>query len=259
MSLKTHGDIAQIRAAGRLIEQIFVKLDSQIVPGVRPAELESFAARALGHHNMRLPDGAFADFPAALSCNINQIAAHGVPGDEPLREGDVVTLDIAGSLDGWYADGAWTWCAGAKQPATRRLVRAAWYACWEGIRACRAGAYLGDVASAVSAGAGRFGCRVVREFAGHGIGLALHEEPTVFFGEDVGRGPQIRPGMTLTIEPVVTLGSGKVAPISDGWGFATTDGRPTAQYEHTVAVFREHTEVLTYSRALERVDYPPFF
>jgi methionyl aminopeptidase len=152
---------------------------------------------------------------------------------------------VALCLDGWCGDAAATFVAGAAQGLVAGLLAAAWEATEAGVEAARAGARLGDIGSAIEAVAGRRGCRVLADFIGHGIGRRLHEEPAVPHTGLAGEGMRLVPGMVITIEPVLSLGDGLVSRGDDGWSFRVADGARAAQFEHTVAVFRDRSEVLT--------------
>jgi len=191
---------------------------------------------------------------------VNNVAAHGLPGEHLLSEGDVITVDISADRAGWKADAAWTYAVGNLKAENRRLLRAAWRCTLAGARAAQPGARVGDVGAAIGREARRLGCTVVREFTGHGIGQALHEEPVIPHASAAGTGPQIVPGMVFNVEPVVTLGSGAVTQLEDGWSYVTADGSVSAQYEVTVAVREESMAILTLGRLGDDLDTnaPPY-
>ena len=200
-------------------------------------------------------------FPGTICASVNNVAAHGIPTAAQLEEGDVLTLDITVSVNGWHGDAAWTFLVGGGGPDARRLLRAAWAANLAGIRAARAGGRLGDVGEAVQEAARRHGCSVIEDYVGHGIGRVMHEDPMVpNFGQH-DTGTRIVPGMVFTVEPMLNLGSQATHVSSDGWTLVTTDGSLSAQFEHTVAVFRDYTEVLTFEHGdiFASLDFPPYF
>lgn len=203
----------------------------------------------------------YRGYPAAICASVNNVAAHGIPGSYELRRGDIVSVDISARIEGWHGDGAWTYVVGEASPDSRRLLKAAWQATMEGIRAARAGSRLGDVGAAIHSAAQRYGCSILDKFVGHGIGVDLHEEPMVLNFGRRGTGPPIVPGMVITIEPIVCLGRPEAHVLGDGWSIVTDDSSPCAQFEHTIAVFSDRTEVLTFSAgsAIAGGELPPYF
>jgi methionyl aminopeptidase len=261
VSLKTSVDVARIRRACRVAEACLVFLQEHVRPGVTTGRLDELAEGFIRDHGAVPSLHGYRGFPRSICVSVNNVAAHGIPGGTPLEDGDVVSIDITASVDGWHGDAAWTYLAGEGGPDARRLVRAAWTACLAGVKAVRAGGRFGDVGSAIQAAARRHGCSVIEDYVGHGIGRAMHEDPMVLnFGER-DTGTRIVAGMVFTVEPMVNLGGPDVRLAGDGWTLVTRDGSFSAQFEHTVAVFRDYTEVLTFSRGdiLSHVDFPPYF
>jgi len=203
----------------------------------------------------------YKGYPASICTSVNNVAAHGVPGSYELQPGDLISVDISAQIEGWHGDGAWTYVVGEALPDSRRLLKAAWQATMSGIEAAKAGARLGDVGAAIEESARRYGCSVLDKFVGHGIGLGMHEEPMVLNFGKRGTGQPIVPGMVLTIEPIVCLGIPEAHVLGDGWSIVTDDNSLCAQYEHTVAVFSDKTEVLTFSAGnkIRNGDLPPYF
>lgn len=257
--LKTSPEVDRIRKSCQLAEEILKELISRSVPGVTPYGLDRIAAEMLKESGALT---AVAEgFPSTICVSVNDTAVHGIPGVRPLKNGDLLTLDLALSLDGWCGDAAWCCLVGRGNDDTRRLLKAAWRASMAGIAAARAGGRLGDIGYAINQEAEAHQCRVIEECVGHGIGTSLHEEPVVPNTGMKGEGARIVSGMVFTIEPVLTLGNGDISKAPDGWSMVTNDGLVTAQFEHTVAVFRDFTEVLTFPTATIRdyLDFPPSF
>ena len=187
----------------------------------------------------------YRGYPAAMCISVNDEVIHGIPGRRVVRPGDVVSLDVGVLKGGFHGDCATTVMVGVTDPEVIRLVEATRRALAAAVAAARPGACLSDVSHAVQSIAEAAGCSVVRDFVGHGVGRHLHEEPQIPNYGRPGRGPALRPGMTLAIEPMVNLGKGGVDVLDDGWTVVTRDGLPSAHFEHTVAVLGEGSEVLT--------------
>jgi methionyl aminopeptidase len=241
--LKTSAEVAGIRESCRLAVRVLAAVGAAVAPGVSTAELDRLAAA-----RVRVAGGepaAAPGFPGSICLSVNEVAAHGVPGGSRLEAGDTVGVDVAVRLGGWCGDAAASFVAGEADGPTRRLLEAARDALRAGLRAVRAGAHLGDVGAAVEQAAGRWGCSVLAELVGHGIGAQLHEDPEVPPTGRAGEGQRIVPGMVFTLEPALSLGRGRLVAGADGWSWRTEDGARSAQFEHTLAVFRDRTEVLT--------------
>ena len=245
VQLKTSVEVSRIRRSCRLVEEILKKLDNFIIPGTSTQEIERFCNLNIKKAMADSSTFNYKGFPSTICTSVNSIAVHGIPGNTILEEGDIITVDISLNLDGWHGDGARTYIVGNGNSDVLRLQKAAMSATLAGIRASVSGKRLGDIGWAIDKEAKKWGCTVVRKFAGHGLGRELHEDPFILSYGIKDTGMRIIPGMVFTIEPVVTLGCGKVKPLGDGWSFATNDGSLSAQYEHTLAIFSNRTEVLT--------------
>ncbi len=246
--LKTSLETERLRQAAEALERVLADLATVIKPGVQTCDLEQVARLAFARHGLNGVLEGYDGYPHPICTSVNNVAAHGRPSEYELRPGDLITVDISAERSGWRADGAWTYGVGRIAAEARRLQRAAWRATLAGAAAARAGARLGDIGAAICAEAARAGCSVVREFTGHGIGTALHEPPTVPHAAGRGSGEPIVPGMVLNIEPVLTLGSGEVKKLDDGWSYITADGSLSAQFEFTVSVRSDRTDILTLGR-----------
>jgi methionyl aminopeptidase len=259
ISLKTSVDVARIRRASRVAERCLRYLAPCVRPGISTLELDSLAATYLAETGALSALRGYKGFPGCICTSVNNVAAHGIPTNRELEDGDVLSIDITVSVNGWHGDAAWTFQVGEGTPDTRRLVRASWTASLAGIRAAVAGSRIGDVGAAIQEAARKFGCTVIEDYVGHGIGRAMHEDPMVLNFGTADTGLRIVPGMVFTVEPMLNLGRRDVHVSSDGWTLVTSDGSLSAQFEHTVAVFRDYTEVLTFSHGdiFEFLDFPP--
>lgn len=258
--LKTAVEMQRIRRVSRVLEELFRELRAKIVPGVTTENLSAYCERCILAKKALPALKGYKGFPAAICASVNQTAVHGVPNATPLATGDIITVDITISIDGWHSDSAWTYIVGHTGEEKRRLVKAAWKATVSGILAARAGGRLGDIGAAIEHTAKRFGCSILEDFAGHGIGRMLHEDPIIVHTGTRGVGQPIVPGMVFTIEPILCLGRPEVLTLEDGWTIITRDGSPAAQFEHTIAIFRDRTEIMTYTLDnIHGIDLPPFF
>lgn len=256
--LKTSPEVDKIRKSCQLAERILKDLICRVAPGVTPHNLDRLADEMVKKSGAG--SAVVGGFPGTICISVNETAVHGIPSLLPLKEGDLLTLDLSLSLDGWCGDAAWCCLVGRGNDDTRRLLKAAWCSSQAGIAAARTGGRLGDIGYAINQEAEVHHCRVIEECVGHGIGTSLHEEPVVPNTGMPGEGARIVPGMVFTIEPVLTLGSGAISKAADGWSMVTSDGSVTAQFEHTVAVFRDFTEVLTFPTTTpgDHLDFPPY-
>ena len=248
--LKSEAELAKMRVAGRIVRAVLDAVEIACVPGVTTAQLNRIAERELRRAKARsaflgyAPRGA-PPFPAVLCTSVNRVVVHGIPGNQPLREGDVVGLDFACIKDGYCADAARTVAVGVVSAPVRELLATTRECLDRAIAESVAGHRLGDVGAAIEGCAVEHGFGVVREFVGHGIGTKMHEPPDVRNYGPAGRGLRLRPGMVIAIEPMLNLGSGEVSVGEDGWTVETLDGSLSAHFEHTVAITEAGPEVLT--------------
>jgi methionyl aminopeptidase len=243
--LKSAEELALMRAAGRVVGRVLGELRSLVKPGVETRELDAYAesrARALG---AAPAFKGYRGYPASLCVSVDAEVIHGLPSARRLREGEIVSLDFGVRLEGFYADAAVTVPVGAASSEALRLVGAAERSFEAGIAELRDGARLSDVSAAIQRSVEAEGFAVIRQFVGHGIGRALHEDPQVPNFGAPGRGPRLRPGLTMALEPMIAAGSWEVDIQGDGWTAVTRDGRLAAHHEHTVALTEAGVELLT--------------
>ncbi len=244
---KTPAELDLLAESGRLLASVFTHLDGQVLAGLSTMEVndlvEAFIVDRLG---ARPASKGQYGYGFVLNSSRNEVVCHGVPSkEEILRDGDIVNFDITLEKQGYIADSSKTFLIGQVTPSARRLVRTTYEAMWQGIRAVRPGAKLGDVGHAIERHARRNGYSVVQEYCGHGIGREMHEAPQVLHFGRRGTGLTLREGMVFTIEPMLNQGRRMVRTEDDGWTVVTTDGKLSAQFEHTVAVTRDGVRVLT--------------
>jgi methionyl aminopeptidase len=236
MSVDTPEELEGLRAAGRVVAEAIREMRRAVRPGVTTAQLDAVAARVLRHRGARSAPALAYGFPGVACISVNDEAVHGIPGPRRLRDGDLVKLDVAVELDGFYADACETVVAGRGRHDAGRLVAAARSALASAIAVARAGAPLSEVGAAVEREAGRRGFAVCAELMGHGIGRGIHEHPFVPSHYDPRITERLTDGLVITIEPILSAGSGRVRASADGWTIVTADGAPTAHAEHTIVV-----------------------
>ena len=250
ITIKSERELAHMREAGRVIARTKVKLMEAIRPGVTTAELDRLAEKQIRDMGA-IPSfkgytaGGPTPFPATICASINEEIVHGIPGNRVLEEGDVVSVDVGATVNGFHGDSAFTVGVGEISEVARRLVETTRESLQEGIAQARAGGRVGDISAAVQQYAESRGYGVVRQYVGHGIGRALHEDPQVPNYGKAGRGPALRSGMTLAIEPMLNLGTWETVQLDDGWTVATADGELSAHFEDTIAITHNGSEVLT--------------
>ncbi len=249
IELKSEEEIERMRRPSRIVGEILARLSEMVAPGVTTANLNDEAERMIEERGCRSAFKNYqvgdAVFPAVLCTSVNDEVVHGIPSDRALDDGDIVSLDFGVEQDGFYGDSAVTLPVGEPDEESRRLMTVTEDCLYAGIERMAAGFTLGDVGSAVQERAERGGFGVVRDFVGHGIGRALHEEPQVPNFGVPGTGRKIKVGMVLAIEPMINAGAAQVRVKDDGWTAVTTDGKRSAHFEHTVAITASGPEILT--------------
>lgn len=256
ITLKNDHDVEGLRNAAALVEKAHAAVVAILEPGVETLRLDRMAEEVLrDHHGVPAFKGyAFpgvAPFPGTLCISINDVVVHGIPSDNVLKEGDVVSIDCGVKLDGYYGDFAYTYMLGEVSEKNRELVEATKQALLEGINQAVEGNRLGDIGHAVQSYSEARGFGVVRDLVGHGIGTSMHEDPQVpNFGRR-GTGKKLRAGMALCIEPMINAGTAEVKVDADGWTVRTADGAAAAHFEHMVLVRRGEPEVLSSYDSIE--------
>ena len=248
-AIKLHGPegFAGMRRAGRLAAEVLDALVPHVVPGVTTDELDRIA------HEHILRGGAvpaplnYRGFPKSVCISINHVVCHGIPGPKTLKSGDIANIDVTVILDGWHGDTSRMFLVGDVPIKARRLVEVTYEAMMRGIGQARPGNHLGDVSHAIQsfAEAHRYG--VVRDFCGHGLGRVFHDAPEVVHVGRPGSGPELRPGMFFTIEPMINIGRPDVKLLDDGWTAVTRDRSLSAQFEHSVGINDDGCEIFTTS------------
>lgn len=246
IDLKSDREIALIRRGGHILADVVARLRAFVKPGMSTAEIDEEVEGFITRSGAAPAFKGYRGFPATVCVSINEEVVHGIPSaHRRIKAGDIVGLDLGCIVEGYYADCAFTLAVGDVPANVQKLLDVTRESLDRAIAACWPGRRLSDVSHAVQRHVESHGFSVVRAFVGHGIGRALHEEPQVpNFGEP-GRGPELRPGMVLAIEPMVTMGGWEVRILDDGWTAVTKDGSLSAHFEHTIAVTAEGPEILT--------------
>lgn len=243
--LKTPQEIEKMRAACLLTSNTLGEVAKWVAPGVTTQRLDTIAREYILDNGGRPACFGYGGFPGTLCIEVNETVVHGFPSSYTLREGDMVGLDLVVELDGYNGDSCYTFPVGDVAGETLALMRTTKESLAVGIEACRAGRRIGDIANAIQTYCERRGYTVVREMCGHGIGRKMHEDPEVPNYGRRGTGALIRNGLCIAIEPMINLGSRNIVISQDGWTCRTKDRKPSAHYEHTVAVVNDEAEVLT--------------
>ncbi len=245
IQLKTARQLDGIRTSCKLLIETFHVVEPLIQVGVSTQEVDAKVHDFITTHGGRPSFLGYNGFPASICASVNETVIHGIPDDKPLREGDIVGIDIGIDLDGYFSDSAVTYTVGSVDTHIRDLMTATKESLFLGIEQARAGNRIKDISVAVYQHTKNKGYGVVRPYCGHGVGLAIHEDPQV--PNYVGRGPnpRLKPGMVLAIEPMINLGGDDVYVLDDDWTVVTADHSISAHFEHTVAILEDQTEILT--------------
>ena len=242
---KSPAEIEKMRAANQLVAKVLEDLAALVAPGVSTADLDAAAEAKVRAAGAEPAFKGYRGYPATLCASVNEQVVHGIPSRRLLASGDIVSLDMGVRLNGFYGDSAVTVPVGTVSDEVKRLLQATQDALQAGIAQVKIGGRISDIGHAIQAFVEAQGFSVVREFVGHGIGAALHEEPQIANYGEPGRGPRLAEGMTLAIEPMVNMGKPAVRLLGDGWTAVTKDGSLSAHFEHTVAVTKNGPDVLT--------------
>ena len=235
--LKTPEEIEAMKEAGRLSAAVLREVGARCVPGVSTLELDQFAEDYIRSRGGIPTFKGYGGFPGSICASINEQIVHGIPSSRvKLNSGDIISIDVGATVDGWAGDNAWTFAVGRINPDVKKLLETTEKSMWAAISAARPGNRLGDIGHAVQAVAKSGGFGVVRDYTGHGIGRDMHESPQVPNFGIKHTGMKLQVGMVLAIEPMLTMGTHKTHVMRDGWLVVTQDGKPAAHFEKTVAI-----------------------
>ena len=256
--IKLHGPdgFEGMRKAGRLAAEILDTLVAHVVPGVSTQELDDIVNKLTVDAGGVPATLGYRGYNKSCCISINHVVCHGIPSEKTLKDGDIVNIDVTPLLDGWHGDTSRMYLVGDVPLRARKLVDVTYECLMLGLEQAKPGNHLGDIASAIQRHAESQRYSVVRDFCGHGVGRVFHDSPEVIHAGRPGTGPELRPGMFFTVEPMINLGRPHVKVLSDGWTAVTRDRSLSAQFEHTVGVTNDGVEVFTFSPA--GLHKPPF-
>ncbi len=243
--IKSRSEIDKMRRAGRMVAEVLQLLREQVRPGVTTLELDQLAEKQCSKWKARPAFKGYGGFPFTICASLNDQVVHGFANKDPLQDGDIISIDFGLIIDGFYGDSAVTIPVGEIDQKTRQLLQVTQESLVCGITAAVPDGHLSDISNAVQTRVEKDGFSVVREFVGHGIGRQLHEDPQVPNYGSPGRGPKLKEGMTVAIEPMVNVGLPGVKVLEDGWTAVTVDGLLSAHFEHTIAITANGPEILT--------------
>jgi methionyl aminopeptidase len=245
--LKSRAEVTKMRKAGRVVAEMLDECTKAAHPGITTAQLDLVAREVLARRNAKSNFLDYHGFPAVICTSPNDVIVHGIPGDYVLQEGDILSIDCGAVIEGYHADAARTIPIGSVTDEAERLMKTTRESLLAGVEHVRKGSRLSDIGHAVQTVAESEGFNVVREYVGHGIGTAMHEEPQVPNYGEPGKGLKLKVGHVLAVEPMVNAGSARTRLFEDGWTVLTADGRLSAHFEHTIAVTENGPEILTIS------------
>ncbi len=243
--VKTEKQIQAMRESGKILRDTLLKVEEFIKPGMTTKEVDKFAHKYIVSRGAKPSCLGYQGYPAATCISVNEVVVHGIPGDRVIQDGDIVSVDLCVLYKGMHTDAARTFCVGNVSPEKRKLVEVTKESFFEGIKHIKAGSRVGDIGAAVQKYAESYGYGVVRDLQGHGVGCSIHEDPGIPNFGRAGTGEFLKEGMTIAVEPMITLGTYEVFLDEDGWTVSTDDGEPAAHYENTMVITKDGVEILT--------------
>ncbi|MCP8971134.1 type I methionyl aminopeptidase [Ectobacillus ponti] len=242
---KTPREIEIMREAGRIVALTHQELKKHVVPGITTKELDEIAERTIRKHGAAPSFKGYNGFPGSICASVNDELVHGIPGKRRLKEGDIISIDIGAKYNGYHGDSAWTYPVGTISESVQQLLDVTEKSLYLGLEQAKAGERLSNISHAIQVYVEENGFSIVREYVGHGIGQNLHEDPQIPHYGPPNKGPRLKPGMVLCIEPMVNAGKRYVKTLSDDWTVVTVDGKWCAHFEHTIAITETGYEILT--------------
>ncbi|HDR5685796.1 TPA: type I methionyl aminopeptidase [Bacillus anthracis] len=242
---KTPREIEIMREAGRIVALTHQELKQHITPGITTKELDQIAEKTIQKYGATPSFKGYNGFPRSICASVNEELVHGIPGKRKLKEGDIISIDIGAKYNGYHGDSAWTYPVGNISESVQKLLDVTEKSLYLGLEQVKPGERLSNISHAVQTHAEENGFSIVREYVGHGIGQDLHEDPQIPHYGPPNRGPRLKPGMVICVEPMVNQGRRYVKTLSDDWTVVTVDGKWCAHFEHTIALTEAGYEILT--------------
>ncbi|MGL5540402.1 MAG: type I methionyl aminopeptidase [Erysipelotrichaceae bacterium] len=245
ITTKSPRELIYMREAGRIVALAHQAVAKAIRPGVTTKELDAICEAVIREHDATPSFKGYGGFPATICASINSVLVHGIPDDTKLKDGDIISVDIGACYKGYHGDSAWTYAVGTISEEAQKLMEVTKQSLFEGLKLAKAGNRLTDISHAIGSYVEGFGFSIPQDYAGHGIGTSLHEDPTIPNFGLPGRGILLKEGMTLAIEPMVHIGKPHTRVLKDNWTVVTKDGSLAAHYEHTIVITNDGYEILT--------------
>jgi methionyl aminopeptidase len=249
--IKSKDEIEKMRESGHIVAEVLAELRAAVRPGITTTDIDALAVAALKERGAKSSSLGYRHgahrYPASLCTSVNDEVVHGIPGERILKEGDIISIDLAAFYNGWHADSAVTVPVGKVAADVQRLLKATEDSLYRGIAAARAGNHLQDISRAIQRYVESAGFSIVRQYGGHGVGRSMHEDPqgVLNYVEPGYPNPVLRPGMVIAIEPMVNMGTKETRVLADNWTVVTADGNYSAHFEHTVAITEGDADILT--------------
>ncbi|WP_158738331.1 type I methionyl aminopeptidase [Alteribacillus sp. YIM 98480] len=242
---KTDRELDIMREAGRIVAITHQELQKHIQPGISTKELDNIADKSIRQHGAIPSFKGYGGFTGSICASVNEELVHGIPGDRVLKEGDIISIDVGAKYNGYHGDSAWTYPVGKISREDQRLLDVTEDSLYIGLKEAKPKERLSNISHAIQTYVEAEGFSIVREYVGHGVGQELHEDPQIPHFGPPGKGPRLKPGMVLAVEPMVNAGERYVHTLSDNWTVVTTDGKSCAHFEHTIAITNTGYEILT--------------
>lgn len=245
ITIKSQHEIELMRQAGHIVALVHEKMHDIIKPGVTTRQLDEIAREIILSNDAKPSFLGYGGFPASICASPNEVLVHGFPSDEPLKDGDIISIDVGAEYKGYHGDSAWTYAVGKISDEDAKLMEVTKDSLFKALEIVKPGIHLSDISNTIQTYVEAFGFSVPIEYTGHGIGSHLHEDPPIPNYGKPGRGPIIKEGMAMAIEPMVNAGKRNTRTLRDGWTVETVDRKKTAHYEHTIIVTADGYEILT--------------
>ncbi len=245
VSIKSDREINLMRRAGEIVYETHQELKKHIKPGITTKQLDKIAYDYILSCDAKASFKNYQGFPAAICASVNEVVVHGIPNDDKLKAGDIISIDIGANYKGYHGDSAWTYAVGEISENAAQLMKLTEESLFVGLDQVKPGNKVGDVSHAIGEFAKKHNLGVVKELTGHGIGTSLHEDPHIPNYGTPNTGVTLKPGMTIAIEPMLNLGNAAIGVLDDGWTIVTKDSKLSAHYEHTVVVTEDGYDILT--------------